>query len=162
MAQYADFPVSLYTGTPAIDIPIYTIDLGDYKFPINLSYHASGIRVAQEASWVGLGWVLNAGGAIMRTIRGHDDFEGYYYNEEEIPEKTSDIEKSGYTGLTKDPVSKLDYCRLLFGCDVEPDIFYYNFADYSGHFYCKRGGDKLQAINPGSGFICAEPENTLK
>ena len=162
LAQYADFPVSLYTGTPAIDIPIYTIDLGDYKFPINLSYHASGIRVAQEASWVGLGWVLNAGGAIMRTIRGHDDFEGYYYNEEESPEKTSDIEKSGYTGLTKDPVSKLDYCRLLFGCDVEPDIFYYNFADYSGHFYCKRGGDKLQAINPGSGFICAEPENNLK
>ena len=57
LAQYADFPVSLYTGTPAIDIPIYTIDLGDYKFPINLSYHASGIRVAQEAlGRIGMGF----------------------------------------------------------------------------------------------------------
>ena len=56
LAQYVDYPVSLYTGTPSINIPIHTIETGPYSFPINLSYHASGIRVAQEATWVGLGW----------------------------------------------------------------------------------------------------------
>ena len=100
LVQYADFPVSLYTGTPTIDIPIYTIDLGGYQLPVSLSYHASGIRVAQEASWVGLGWTLNAGGAIMRTVRGRDDLEeGYYSNTEEIPEKGEDIVNSNYTRL---------------------------------------------------------------
>ena len=53
-AQYADMPVSLYTGTPSIDIPLYTIQVGEYSFPISLSYHASGIKVSQEASCNGI------------------------------------------------------------------------------------------------------------
>lgn len=85
-AQYADMPVSLYTGTPSIDIPLYTIQVGGYSFPISLSYHASGIKVSQEASWVGLGWNLNAGGNISRTIRGMDDLtRGYYHQDTKIP-----------------------------------------------------------------------------
>lgn len=69
LVQYADFPVSLYTGTPTIDIPIYTIDLGGYQLPVSLSYHASGTTKKLKASGR-LGWTLNTGGAIMRTVEG--------------------------------------------------------------------------------------------
>ena len=75
LGQYADIPVSKYTGVPNIGIPLYTIKSGEIELPISLSYHASGIKVAQEASWVGLGWSLNAGGVITKQVRGLDDFE---------------------------------------------------------------------------------------
>ncbi|GHV36539.1 hypothetical protein FACS1894178_7870 [Bacteroidia bacterium] len=72
--QYVDYPVSHYTGVPNISIPLYEIDCYGYKLPITLSYHASGIRVDQEASWVGLGWNLNVGGAVSRSVKMTDDF----------------------------------------------------------------------------------------
>ena len=74
LGQYADVPVSYYTGIPNISIPLFEVSSGDIKLPITLSYHASGIRVDQEASWVGLGWSLNAGGVITKQKRGVDDF----------------------------------------------------------------------------------------
>jgi YD repeat-containing protein len=73
LARFGDIPVSNYTGTPEIDIPIYTIREGPLSVPISVSYHASGIRVEDRASWVGLGWSLNAGGSLSRTMRGMFD-----------------------------------------------------------------------------------------
>ena len=77
LGKYADFPVSYFTGLPNISIPIYDLKDGDAELPISLSYHSSGIRVSEVASWVGLGWALNAGGVILRTVRGTAD-EGSY------------------------------------------------------------------------------------
>ena len=82
MQKYGDIPVSPYTGVPNISIPLYTIQFHDISVPISLSYHASGIKVAEEASNVGLGWVLNAGGAVTRTIIGHDDFYFGLYDQD--------------------------------------------------------------------------------
>jgi hypothetical protein len=73
-AKYGNTPVSTYTGVADISIPIYEIKVRDITVPISLSYHASGIKVGEEASRVGLGWVLNAGGLISRNIVNLDDF----------------------------------------------------------------------------------------
>ena len=70
LARYGEYPVSLATGVPQINIPLYEIKLGSYTLPILISYHASGIKVDDVASTVGLGWVLNAGGAVSRTLSG--------------------------------------------------------------------------------------------
>ncbi len=75
LAKYADTPVGNYSGIPSIGIPLYSINAGGYQLPISLSYHAGGIKLAQEASWVGLGWSLNAGGMITRQIRGENDID---------------------------------------------------------------------------------------
>jgi len=48
----------------------------DISVDVSLSYHATGIKVDEEASWVGLGWVLNAGGIITRQVRGNRDGYG--------------------------------------------------------------------------------------
>jgi hypothetical protein len=72
-ARYGEIPVDHSTGVPSIEIPIYSIKSGKVKLPITLSYHASGIKVSDVASTAGLGWVLNAGGMISRTVYGQQD-----------------------------------------------------------------------------------------
>lgn len=75
-ATYGSHEVSLYTGTPNIAVPIYTIEGKEFSLPINLSYNASGIKVNQLATNVGLGWNLTAGGMISRIVNGNvDDYD---------------------------------------------------------------------------------------
>jgi len=73
LERYGEYPVSEYTGIPSINIPLYTIKVKDFEFPISLDYNASGIQVAQEATWVGLGWNLLAGGCISVSAVGAID-----------------------------------------------------------------------------------------
>ncbi|WP_250255196.1 hypothetical protein [Chryseobacterium sp. Marseille-Q3244] len=73
LGMYGNYPIDPSTGVPRIDIPLYTIKSGKLSFPISISYHASGIKVNQESSTVGLGWVLNAGGMIQRNLRDVPD-----------------------------------------------------------------------------------------
>lgn len=68
--KYGDTPVNYHTGTTNISIPIFSITEGNLSLPISLSYHSGGIRVDEMASWVGLGWSINAGGVISRTVQG--------------------------------------------------------------------------------------------
>ncbi len=86
--KFGDIPVSYYTGVPDISIPLYNISAGNVSLPVSLSYHASGIKVADEAGRTGLGWSLIAGSSITRTIRGEDDFShklGYSYHSPSNP-----------------------------------------------------------------------------
>lgn len=78
LARYAEYPVGYSSGIPSISVPLYEIRLGSFTLPISISYHASGSRPDQMPTCVGLGWSLNAGGAISRTILGKPDM---YYND---------------------------------------------------------------------------------
>lgn len=83
LGEYGEIPVSNYTGIPNISIPIYTLALDGKQFPIQLSYHGNGTRVEEQASWVGLGWSLNAMGMITQTVNGkRDDYENCKYIQE--------------------------------------------------------------------------------
>ncbi|MEE4256142.1 MAG: hypothetical protein V2I47_03810 [Bacteroidales bacterium] len=74
-AQQVSTNIDYSTGTAHISLPLGTYETGGYALPISLDYTASGIKVAQTASWVGLGWNLNAGGCITREVRNlPDDF----------------------------------------------------------------------------------------
>lgn len=71
--KYINFEVSYYNGLPEISIPLYSINIKGVSVPINLSYHASGIKYKQEDSDVGVGWILNPGYRISRTVNGFPD-----------------------------------------------------------------------------------------
>lgn len=73
LGRYGDVPVGTYTGKPEISIPIYNISVRDFNLPISLAYDATGIRVDQEATVIGLGWNLMAGGMVNHIINGGDD-----------------------------------------------------------------------------------------
>jgi hypothetical protein len=66
--------VNLITGDFVYNIPLLEVPGPAGGYPLSLSYHA-GIKLDQDASWVGLGWTLNPG-AINRSINGHaDDYQ---------------------------------------------------------------------------------------
>ncbi|RXP46337.1 hypothetical protein EC396_14315 [Lutibacter sp. HS1-25] len=73
LGKFGAYPVNLSTGLPQIEIPLYTIQSGDLSIPITLKYHASGIKVNQMSSWVGLGWSLDTGGLISLEVRDTPD-----------------------------------------------------------------------------------------
>ncbi|HLO60907.1 MAG TPA: RHS repeat domain-containing protein [Bacteroidales bacterium] len=76
LSKYSEFPVGTFTGIPSIALPLYTIESGDIKLPVELNYHSGGFRVSEEASWVGLGWSLSTSALITREVHGEDDFTG--------------------------------------------------------------------------------------
>ncbi len=150
LAKYADTPVSYYSGVPNINIPLYTIEADNYKLPISLNYHASGIKLAQEASNVGLGWSLNAGGIITHQIRGFNDFNapsyktGYFYNEQYYTQDLNSVpidefflfsvlDSGGESGGVFSTSGELKI-------DLEPDLFLFNFNGYSGKFIVRKTG----------------------
>lgn len=131
LSKYVDIPVATSTGIPNINIPIYSISEGDITVPISLSYHSSGVKVEEISSWVGLGWSLNAGGIISRTVRMNpDDMVNGYIN--------SFYTVDHLASLPHDVTGENDYFQLnqvKEGYrDYEPDIFTFNFGNYSGRF----------------------------
>lgn len=141
-----DCPVSLYNGIPEINIPIYNISIDGLNIPISLNYHASGIKVAQESSWVGLGWSLNAGGVVARSIMGGDDFyeevppgyirEGYLTAPEITEEVSEDYFETIYESLA--------FPNVYLVKDAEPDIFSYSMPGYSGKFLIDKSRGPVQ------------------
>lgn len=73
--KYGEEMENEYTGTADISVPLYTIKCKDIEIPLVLRYDASGIKVEQEASWVGLGWNLMVGGCINYVCAGAKDRE---------------------------------------------------------------------------------------
>ena len=145
LARYSDIPVSYYTGVPDISIPLYTIKVDDFELPISLNYHSAGIRVDQEATCVGLGWSLSAGGRISRTAKGIDDFREYGYDESypyyktgyyDAPDVTSYMDLYEYYGYDNGTGILAVGLRKII--DTEPDIFYYDIPGYSGKFIIDR------------------------
>ncbi|MBC7410103.1 MAG: hypothetical protein H7339_17095 [Arcicella sp.] len=149
--KYGEIPVQNYTGIPDISIPIYTFETKALNIPIILKYHANGIKVNEEASWVGLGWDLSTDMEIVQTVSGLDDF-GYYKWRSlanyscMIPieaglQASSVMSTCGtfFLGADDDwninhPDCMLDTHFMANLWDTEPDIFYFNMAGYSGKF----------------------------
>lgn len=154
--QYGNTNVSYYTGATNVNIPIYTIQTGSLALPINLNYTASnGVRVNDYSSWVGLGWNLNCGGAVSRTVKGLPDdciagslftdftYFDIYPTQTQIDVQLADLE------LMKN--------RKL---DLEPDAFYYNFNGYSGQFFLDNQGDIIS--NSENLKIIQRPAKSIK
>ena len=152
MQKYGEIPVSAYTGVPSISVPLYTINFRDITIPLSLSYHASGIKVSEEASQVGLGWALNAGGSISRNIIGDDDFNGNNYFNTAVTDFADGkgpafVIQPGCvaTVFNKNPgqptLSTYDMTNFLNSSppiDFQPDQYFFNFIGHSGKFITRR------------------------
>ncbi|MBK5723147.1 hypothetical protein JGH11_19975, partial [Dysgonomonas sp. Marseille-P4677] len=149
IGEYGYYPIGYYTGTPVIEFPFYDINLDGKIITIKLKYNASGIRVEQESSNVGLGWVMETGGHITKEVRGFNDFinldyrglypnifTGYYYNYnryESFVNQYSFDQKTGFIDKKEQPNSENE--KLLFESDLEPDLYHFNFCGINGTCY---------------------------
>jgi hypothetical protein len=166
IAKFGDIPVSPYTGTSDVSIPIYTIQAKGVSVPVTLDYHTGGIRLNEESGWVGLGWALNAGGMISRTINDKDDFLPGYFNSSvsyPLPEAKGRLlpyqlyPSQPYLGnwgyefacnyKVHTEFGDVDYLsafKQAFSSvgtyDFEPDTYSFNFLGKSGKFIIGRDG----------------------
>ncbi|MDR7130960.1 hypothetical protein J2X69_003319 [Algoriphagus sp. 4150] len=134
--RYGNYDVNLYTGLPNISIPIYTVEAGPIKIPISLSYHASGIKYTDQASWAGLGWSVLAGGQVTRQIKNITDETSFYSGENNY-----DVGNYCTGDVVKDKANWAYKKLSLSGSDREADIFSYTFPGKSGKFYLRQKGE---------------------
>ncbi len=165
IAKYIDAQVNMYTGSAKINIPIWTIKQGDLTLPISLSYSTGGIKVSEIASQVGLGWTLNAGGAISRSVRGGGPDDGNQcvtgfiehelanYDPELTPLELKYIYGNGNcepTGIgANNDVDGQQIATIFFkqnsylngSYDSQSDMYYYSSQGANGKFVFNNQGD---------------------
>lgn len=128
LGKFGVIPVSNYTGIASVSLPLFSLKAGKYELPVSLDYHASGIKVNELGSNVGMGWSLNAGGNISRQVMGHSKDEklslGFLANCIEVSQMpTTQTQGYPYPGYAQNGLK-----------DGQPDRFSFNFAGKSGNF----------------------------
>jgi len=158
LGRFGDIPVGYYTGTAEVSIPLYTLKVDHIEIPLLLTYHTSGIKVSDEATWVGLGWNFLPEGTITQEIRGREDSvtgsdgfnttQGYDNFKSLFPTLNSENQlyrlqvgfkdyNDGQSGIgnNANPDDGIDIINRLKEKYGQPDIFTYNFYGYSGKFF---------------------------
>ncbi|WP_299334911.1 RHS repeat domain-containing protein [uncultured Psychroserpens sp.] len=174
LGNFVDVPISHYTGLPNISVPIYTIKQKGISIPIQLSYHARGVKVAEVAPRTGMGWSLQYGGSVTRQVRGKSDefsINGYLNNGSAFTDYASDQDvRASVHGIeTNYP----DY-------DFYPDQFNFSAGSISGKFildyttgdpiiqsfddvkieYSMGGGSNSVAPSGINGFVITDSDGT--
>ena len=157
LGEYGNYAASPYNGTANVNVPIYTIDWEGLQIPIQINYDTGGVKVASEASWVGLNWSLSTSFGIHRRVYGQDDFS------EKIAGDYTGAPKSGYIFNNLDLEWQegtarpfLDHNEILnahhsFGLqtnegrasrylDTQPDIFTVNLFGQNYKFMLNKKG----------------------
>ncbi len=148
LGKYGDLPVNLASGRINYSVPIFTINEGSFKLPIYLSYNHSGLLAEEDASVVGLGWTLHAGGMIIRQLRGKPDEGSSGYlganigNHLVIP-----FNYDLWNSLTSSDRINKKY-NLFNGAntgrlDTQPDKFIINVANLSGNYSYNEIGEAI-------------------
>lgn len=165
-------PVGYFNGLPSIDIPLYTLDYKDLHLPIHLSYHASGIKVNQYPTCVGLGWNLNAGGCITRVVNGIPDETnaedicdqtGYEYSETNPGYYfySGTMDRDDWASEEVLPSYQWVSNTAMPDYDLQPDEFVINAYGVSGsvYFYRDKDGNVKTKVksNNGASFRVETP-----
>jgi hypothetical protein len=125
--KFSDVPVNLSNGSVNASIPIYTIQVGSIKWPVTLTYNTGGIRVNENSGNVGLGWNIDAEGAIMQSVQGWKDNGNDYM----------DLNGTTWDNAAIIPDNPENYSLLNVlstAADGAPDLFVYNLHNQSGKF----------------------------
>lgn len=163
LARFGDTPVSLFTGSPDISIPIYTLQSGidGLSMPISLVYDASGLQMNTLPSWTGYNWTLNVGGVISRQMYGlYDDF--IFPQQSQINTNLRWFDIHGILPelmASSNRESAFENWNYLL--DGSPDVFTFSFMGHSGKFFLGNDGQwKVQCDeNLDVQFDVTSPQN---
>lgn len=159
LGLFGAIPVSHYTGTADVSIPLYATSQRGVDLNISLCYNTSGLLMNQLPGWTGHNWTLMAGGAITRKINGRPDeidlkgtkvgLDLYTWYTTSLTNTTPvaiiNQKEESYTNYFTNAVDSLanltgsvDFSKIN-AFDSAADIFFFNFMGISGKFFF--GGD---------------------
>lgn len=133
IAKLGSTDVNLYTGIPAVSSELHNLAARSYTIPINLFYNASGIKVQDIASNIGLGWGISTNCIVTRVVNGlpdEDPVAGYFGSD--MGEKITGI----LTAAEMEAISNNEK-------DTEPDVFYFNLNGETGKFVFDKNKNPL-------------------
>lgn len=131
LGNYGNIPVGEFTGAANIDIPLLTYKTKNLEMPISLYYGSNGIKVDDFGSNVGLGWNINMGGIITKTVRDENDGTS--------PRRL--YPPNDMSGGVTNPLA-MEFFQLggQDRSDTESDFFTFNAGGYSGEFVYGQNG----------------------
>ena len=146
LGNYGLYPVNKNLGKVAVSVPIYDLSFKSLNVPIGISYNTSGIRLNDIASWVGLGWTLNAGGAIIRNTKGLPDLS--------FSSTITDLSDPDFTS------ANFSYMKEATKGweDTEPDQYVINALGITGSFYLDQNEDHEVEFEDASIAIQIDPK----
>lgn len=156
---------SLHTGELSVNIPLFNLQAKGVNVPISISFNGGGITHESEASNIGLGWSLLAGGVITQTIRDKKDqqttssiYIPWRYDRDFLQnkryEEQIDISNSNKFDMAMDAV---------MGSDGEPDFFSYAFLGYFGDICFKYDSNTFSGtLYPDKSFKIEETTDGFK
>lgn len=128
LAKFSEASNNHFTGAAGVSVPIEVLEEGNLRVPISVNYHASGIRVGDVASRVGMGWALSATGVVSRTILGIED------------EDPNGYLNTDYNYTLNSVVNNVS----LGDADGEPDLWSYSLpGGISGKFIINKSIDTI-------------------
>lgn len=169
LGLFQEMPVSLYTGLPQVEIPLYNLTERQLNVPITLTYHASGFRPDLKPGIVAPNWALQVGGVIQRKVHDRADdmsyggygsnpptislteyevknynVSGYYFNNATL--KSSVGNRWGQMAVLEElafPISSsLPLTNILHGYrDTEPDEYSFSYPGGGGKFFLDIDGN---------------------
>lgn len=174
LGVYAMSSPNFANGLPSVHIPLFEIREHGLNYPLNIQYYSSGFRPTEEASSVGLGWMITQG-IITRVVKGLPDdnptvkkkFEDLY-NLPPYEFLTIDLAARFGTPCHRFTEKKYDllanrvYNKVY---DGKPDEYIFNFNGYSGKFLWIKGeamflphDNDLKISKIGDDFIVDTPD----
>lgn len=152
--RFSEYGVSGSTGVPDISIPLYEVRSGGLSVPISISYNASGRLVSDETGPIGVGWSLNTGGMISKTVYGKDDEQYTMPQPSEFPTAQMLSQMSDYDRYNKlsSFFKQMPDENTPAVYDTEYDVFSYVFAGNSGKFLFRDRGDSDPVLLPGKPY----------
>lgn len=144
-SKYGNIQMNNAKGILEIPIPLYNVDLGDFKLTLGLNYASSGVSVTDPTGILGANWRLSAGGMIYRNINGRADESnvgwfgctGVYFDNSRIA-----LMQSNPEAYQSDFVS-----YGLNNEDTAPDLFGFSFGEFSGNFFFNRNGEIITNVS---------------
>ena len=147
IVKYADVPFTHSTGMAEYDIPFYTLQGRELSVPIGLHYASGGIKLDEIAGVAGLGWTLQAGGCITRTVMDMPDeyvpLTGPFRHE--VPSDDFVEELQTESDLTTSFLRDLVWNRI----DAGLDHYSYSVCGLSGTFVITDDDEVFQLSGDG-------------
>jgi len=122
----ASIETALSKGQPSISIPLFELQGKGYNLPVSLVFYGGDVTCETEASSVGLGWSLMAGGCITTTVRGRED--SFITTTSDAPWQFQDDYLSS---MFQNPTERDVFVENMYS-DLMPDEYHYSIPGHQG------------------------------